>query len=341
MNTFSTSQLLGALASLHQPPRFLLDRFFPNVVNFDTKEVSFDLEDDDLHLAPFVSPVVAGKAEKAKGFETKSFTPAYVKPKNQIDPNMPLIRRPGEQYAGTMTAGERRIMAINETLRRQRERIIRRKEWMAAQALITGKVIVEGDDYPKQEVNFGRASGHNITLTSSNRWGESGVKPGENLDAWMDTVAEAVGAGCDLVVMGKKAWQLLTADDAFMKMLNRDYGQSSLVELGYQTGMPGTPQYKGKAGDVELVTYNGTYKDEEGVTQKILGDYDVLVAATGAHNGFQLNGAIMDGTAGYQPFEYFPKNWIENDPAVEFVMMQSAPLVAPGRPDAILRVKVR
>lgn len=340
MDTYSTNQLLQSLQSLQRPPRFLMDMFFPNVITFDTQKVSFDLEDDNMELAPFVSPVVAGKAEKGKGYQTKDFAPAYVKPKNQIDPNQPLIRRPGEQYAGRLTAADRRNLVINETLRHQRERIDRRKEWMAAQALTTGKIIVVGDDYPTAEVDFGRASAHTATLTGVNRWGESGVVPSDNLDAWMDIVAEAVGAGCDMVVMGKEAWKLLKKDTAFMEMLDREKGQNNLIQLGYQTGMPGTPQYKGSVGDVAFYTYNGVYKNA-GSTQKMLDDYGVLVAATGAHSGMQLHGAILDGTAGYMPYDYFPKNWVENDPPVEFVMTQSAPLMAPGRPNAVLYRKVR
>lgn len=339
--TYSTIQLLQSLESLHRPPRFLLDTFFPGVVTFSTKEVGFDSETDNLELAPFVSPVVAGKADKTQGFQTKTFAPAYVKPKNEIDPSIPLIRRPGEAFGGALTAGDRRNLVINETMAKQRDRIIRRMEWMAAQALTTGKIIVTGDDFPTTEVNFSRAAGHTKALSGGARWGETGVVPSANLDGWMDEIGEAVGAGVDVVVMGKDAWKYQAQDEKFMAMLDREHGQNNLIQLGYQTGMPGTPQFKGTVGDVSFYTYNGIYKDSAGTTQKMLDSHGVILAATGAHAGRQLYGAILDGTAGYQPYQFFPKNWVENDPGVEFVMTQSAPLVAPGRPEAVMYVKVR
>ena len=48
-------------------------------------------------LAPFVSPLVAGKAERSRGYSTRSFTPAYVKPKHVVEPSKAMKRRAGER----------------------------------------------------------------------------------------------------------------------------------------------------------------------------------------------------------------------------------------------------
>lgn len=341
MDIYTTIQLQQALRSLHRTPRFLLDMFFPGAVNFDTKQISFDIENDNLELAPFVSPVVAGKADRASGHQTKTFTPAYVKPKTQVDPNAPLIRQPGEGIGGTLTAGQRRDLAINDILIKHREKIDRRKEWMAAQILRTGKVLVSGEQYPEAEVDFGRAGGHTKLLENAARWGEANVSPYTDLESWMDTVSEAVGAGVNLVVLGKTAWSLLLADPKFEKALDREKGQTNQIELGFQTGEPGSPQIKGSVGDVMFATYNGLYKDENGAVQKLIDPLGVLIGATGAAAGFQANGAILDGSSGYVAADYFPKNWVENDPPVEFVMTQAAPLPIIGRPNATLYAKVR
>jgi len=341
MNPYETADLQEALQSLQRPPRFLLDFFFNTTVLSDTKQICFDFEEDDLTLAPFVSPLVAGKAQRAQGSQTKFFTPAYVKPKNIVDPAAPLTRLPGEALGGTLSASDRRDRTINKLMNLQRDKIIRRMEAMAAEFFRTGKIIVEGDDYPRVEVDFGRANGHQDNLAGAARWGENGVSPFDDIDSWSDTVATAIGAGVDTVVMGKSAWQLFRADPKTEKALDRTKGQNSLIELGYQTGEVGAPQYKGSIGDVSFYVYSGQYKDDQGAVVKMIDPHGVLSVASAAIAGRRCHGAILDGAAGYQAAEFFPKNWIENDPANEFVMTQSAPLVVPGRPNASHYRKVR
>jgi hypothetical protein len=36
--------------------------------------------------------------------------------------------------------------------------------------------------------------------------------------------------------------------------------------------------------------------------------------------------------------EMFPKNWVNEDPAAEYVMTQSGPLMIPKRPNAVVAV---
>jgi len=52
--------------------------------------------------------------------------------------------------------------------------------------------------------------------------------------------------------------------------------------------------------------------------------------------GYRAFGAIRDEAAGFQAVPYYVKSWLEEDPAVRFIMMQSAPLVVPYRVDASL-----
>lgn len=56
--------------------------------------------------------------------------------------------------------------------------------------------------------------------------------------------------------------------------------------------------------------------------------------------GYQAFGAIRDEAAGYQAMSFFPKSWVEQDPAVRYLMLQSAPLVVPYRPNASLAATV-
>jgi hypothetical protein len=55
----------------------------------------------------------------------------------------------------------------------------------------------------------------------------------------------------------------------------------------------------------------------------------------------QHYGAIKDEAAGMQALDYFSKSWTQPDPAVRFLMLQSAPLVVPYRVNATLAAKVK
>lgn len=60
MDIYSTLAMLGVLQSLRaKAPRFLLNMFFPLASFSDTEKIIFDVEVDDIEIAPFVSPPAA------------------------------------------------------------------------------------------------------------------------------------------------------------------------------------------------------------------------------------------------------------------------------------------
>ena len=63
--------------------------------------------------------------------------------------------------------------------------------------------------------------------------------------------------------------------------------------------------------------------------------------ASPALEGVQAYGAIRDEEIGLQPVPYYVKSWIQEDPSVRYVMLQSAPIMVPFRPNASLAAKVQ
>jgi hypothetical protein len=110
MDIFSTNVLVGVVQSLIRPPSFFLDRFFPTIQQENTEEIHFDLDNGKRRIAPFVSPLVAGKIVESRGFTAKTFRPAYVKDKRVFDTSRPLRRAMGEQIGGSLSP-EQRIQA--------------------------------------------------------------------------------------------------------------------------------------------------------------------------------------------------------------------------------------
>lgn len=339
---YSTDELLPMVESLFVPGNFLLRAFFPEMIEFDTQSVHFDRVLADRRLAPWVSPLSPGKVQQPRGFQTETLVPGYLKPKNPVTGAEVMARMAGEPLTGAMSPGERRDRAILKYLLEHRTKIERRLEWMAATLLRSGSVTIVGDDYPSTVVNFARTGSLTKTLTLTDRWGESGVSPFDDVDGWIGEVGDASGAAVNIVVMDKLAWQLFSADAKLEKALDRTKGQTAAIALGLTPGVPGAPTYKGTIGDVEFYVYNDKYEaDTTGTVTALLPDYTVILGSQGGLEGAQLFGAILDPANDYGAARYFAKNWIEQDPGAEFVMTQSAPILAPKRVDASACVTVR
>ncbi len=153
---YSSNVLTGTVNSLQAPPQFLIDTFFPAVQTENSEEIHFDVENDIMGLAPFVSPLVEGKVVEEQGFVTKTLKPAYVKPKTAVDPNRAIKRYMGEQIGGNLSPADRQRLILADLLGAQRKMILNRQEWMAASVLTTGKVTISGDLYKTVELDFGR-----------------------------------------------------------------------------------------------------------------------------------------------------------------------------------------
>jgi hypothetical protein len=335
---FSTNVLNGVVADLKRPSSFLLDRFFPNVQTETSEEIHFDVDDAKRRLAPFVSPLVEGKVVAGRGYTTNTFKPAYIKDKRVFDANRPLKRSIGEQIGGSISPMDRLRAILAFELEDMLNMLTRRLEVMAATVMRTGAVTIVGDNYPSVSVNFGRDGAQAIVLTNPNRWSDTGVNPLNSLQDWAQLVLKKCGAMPTDVVMDVATWKVFRANTEVQKRLDlyRAIGAQPTMQLGAQITEGGV--YMGSVDGFNIFVYAGWYIDDAGVEQPILPSGTVLMG--GQLQGVRAYGAIRDEAAGYQAVPYYVKSWTEEDPAVRFVMMQSAPLVVPYRVNASLAATV-
>ena len=337
---YTTATLAGVVRKLRPPTMFWLNLCFPRQVNFTDQYVDFDKIDKDRRLAPFVSPMSQGRIMKKSGYVSRRFAPAYVKPKDVVDPNHIVTRMAGEAYFGDMTPEQRRNAIVADLLQGQKDKIYRRWEWMAAQAVINGSVIVEGDDYPSQTVDFQRDAGQTIALTGASQWGQSGVSIKDNLNTWNKQTQLLSTYFPNLLICGSDAWDVMSEDAWILEQLDKNYrnGEKSNLDLGLDTGE--VVQSKGKLSDMEILVYSDQYEDDTGATQPFMDSKTVVGINPAGVQGMRCFGAIMDKKAGYRSTDIFSKMWDQEDPSVEYLMSQSAPLMVPMEPDAVWSAKV-
>lgn len=337
MDLYSTTALNGVVDSLKRPTLFLLNSAFGTVMTSDSEEIYFDVLTGNRKLAPFVSPLREGKVVATEGYTTKSFKPAYVKPKHVVKPGQAFKRAAGETIGGTLAPAQRMAATVAQILMNDIESIDRRLEWMAASALRTGKITVSGEGYGTVELDFGRNSAHTVTLSGGDRWSESTATPLEDLDAWTDLIHKNEGATANKVVMDPDAFKAFKSHASVKDILDLRKAKQGEVDLGPSAAKGA--RFRGLIGDLEIWTYSDWYEDDVGVTQPILPSGTVILFGDDVE-GIRAFGAIHDEAAGLQAREYFSKSWVQEDPSVRFIMTQSAPLVVPQRPNATLGASV-
>jgi hypothetical protein len=177
-------------------------------------------------------------------------------------------------------------------------------------------------------------------------WGDAGVDILGGIEDWIGTAQTKGGQVVDTIVMDPLAWKLFRADDELREMLEIRRGAENLnVNLFPGTQEQGKGRYVGNIGTTAYWVYQDVYLDVDPATgllveKKMLADYTVIGGCAGLE-GVRAYGRIQDEKANYNAQRYFSKSWLEEDPAVRWMLLQSAPLVFPYRPNASFRRTVK
>ena len=341
LNIYDTAVLNRVVPSLDEPANFLLDMGFPEVQFSETERIYFDVENFRPRIAPFVAAHMPGKVVDEVGFTTKDFAPAYVKDKRRFTPKGALKRRIGEAIGGSMSPQQREAARLNDALVDQMTMLTRREEVMASEVLRTGKVTVSGEGYATQVVDFGRDVTLTVSALSSNdRWtvNHTDSNPLADLETWAALPQSKGGGAITEFILDPYAWRAMRT-----RLVERGEGQVLLdfarsggatLEMGPLAAGPKVKARRiGVFGSFNLWTYDDLYLDDAGVSQHMMPNYTVI-GLSGDLLGTRCYGVIEDAESGFASTRFFSKSWAEHDPSVRWLLMQSAPLVVPYRPNA-------
>lgn len=342
-NIFDTSVLVQVVPNLKTSQNWLLDRFFPNVVTYETEEVAIDVDVGLRRMAPFVSPLVEGKLVESRKYQTNTFKPPYIKDKRAPDLRKPIRRQIGERIGGEYTAAEREMLNLQFEMTDQIDMINRRLEWMAASALVSGTVTVTGEGYETKVVNFGRSPDLTITLSGSDKWpltvaaGATNTQPSDDIEDWQTIFLKESGSVATDLIFTNKSWRAFRLDTTIK---DNAINFPALSPFGNQINAG--PQvmkgaiYKGRWGNFDLWLYNDWFIDPlDNVEKPMIPDGAVIMSGADLM-GTRAFGVILDPAFNYGPLAYAPKSWVKEDPAQRLILMQSSPLVIPSRVNASL-----
>ncbi|USR38097.1 major capsid protein [Ectopseudomonas hydrolytica] len=322
---YDTTTLLGVKELLPKFTPLFLQMFFPTAATFDTEEVAFDKIKKDRRLAPFVYPLVSGRARRERGGFLTTMKPAYIKETDVVRPTRLLKRRLGEALNGEMSPAQRHDAVVADILVEQEENIVAREEWMAVEAVLYGKVTMAGPDHPPVEVDYGRNPDNQIVLAGAAKWDTVDPEtydPTDDIEDWAALTTGSAG----VLMMGKGAWRLFSRFKAVKEKLDTRRGSTSQLELGPQ--LEKEVMRKGFFGEYEIIVYTGKYTNDEGQKVNFMPEYGVLVAPAMADN-VMAYGGIQDAKAnanGIAAAERYPSNWFTDNPSVEWLQTQTAPV---------------
>lgn len=333
------------------------ERFWRNFVTGEyvssTVEIAFEkVHKDYRRLAPFIAPNVQGKIQRRSGGSVAAFRPAYVKPKDVVDPSELRTRMPGESLDPTnpTTMAMRRLAKRGEILEDHYRQIDNTVEWMSSQALIFGQVTVEGDDYPTTTVDFLRDAQLTLVLTGAAQWGLGTGDSMGDIKAMRQRVKDLCGATIRSIMMGQGAWDKFYSDneDLFKDLSDSRYrgsesalskvvdGLDDVEWMGQISGINGQ-------GRLDFFVVTTTYVGQDGVVGRHLPDNGVVGVARDTVQLTECYGAIEDlkaGPSGFAALKWFPKNYETEDPSQEYILTQSAPLVVPAQPNGTFYIQV-
>lgn len=344
MLIYDTNTLIQVVPNLKVAQQFLLDKFFPNIVTSDTEKVSIDIDVGKRRMAPFVSPLVEGKLVEQRRYQTNEFTPAYIKDKRAPDLLKPVRRMIGERIGGELTGEEREMANLYAEMADQVDIVNRRLEWMAAQALVTGKLTVEGDGFEMVTIDYGRDPSLTVAKTGAGQWTRANVlnaagdgpgtaSPSADIDGWQRQILKMSGAKVTDIVFTTSSWIGFKLDPALkgaiiFPSLNPS---GNIVDPGARVEQGAV--YMGHWGQYDLWVYNDWFVDENNHEVPMLADGSVVMSGPNLM-GTRAFGMIKDPSFSYKALPYAPKTWTQEDPAQRYIMLQSAPLVIPSRVNA-------
>lgn len=344
--SYDTATLVQVIPNLKLSQCWLLDRFFPNIVESTTEEVAIDVDVGKRRMAPFVSPLVAGKMVEQRRYETNLFKPAYIKDKRAPDLRKPVRRMIGERIGGDMTGAEREMFNLNAEMADQVDILNRRLEWMAASALSTGTVTIKGEGFETVVINFGRDATLSIALTGNNQWGKQLNADGRDpkivaqIEAWGTRILKASGAVPTEIVFTPSSWSWFLAAEGVQGAIQ----YPTLATSGNNVDPAPRPQlgavHKGRWGNYDLWLYNDWFVDDLDNVEYPMIEDGMIIMTGPMLQGTRAFGMILDPEFNYQPMAFAPKTWVEKDPAQRILLMQSAPVVIPSRVNACLAAVV-
>ena len=339
---------MGVIRKLPPVHTFFRSTFFSREKTFVTKSVDMDYKKGARKLAPFVSREIGGKVVPNTGYTTETYTPPFIAPDRVTTIDDILDRQPGESLYSGRTPAQRAVIQMSEDFTDLREMILRREEWMCAQAMLTGKIVVLGEGV-KDTIDFRFTNLIDISKDAKRKWkGGTVQNKYADLKAWHEKVQKEGFTNCNVCIMASDVVTEFLMDEQIRKLLDvKNYALAVIKPTQKENNVTyiGTIHELG----LDLYQYNEWYVDDwtdpaTPVELPMVPAGTLMMASTHAKYSMYY-GAISILNQKTEKWEtvagkYVPDTFIKKRPDRRFLSLQSAPVPVPHEVDSWLVAKV-
>ena len=272
MDIYDTRAQLAAIDLMEPEYTFLHDMTVRDGGTVEDDKAIYDYRKGNGKMAPVVHAGTGGVLMEREGFQTREIGFATIAPERVIEVNQLYGRSFGEKILGGMTPAERAKKMQARDLVDMRKAIQRRREHMARQVALTGKL--ELFEY----TNEGRSAKANLIAdygftnnftpgADSAAWDQSGAK----IESDMMKMFDLVQAG-----LGMVEWMIMAPDVANAILYNSDYikhldiRNMDIGEINTRYRGQGVRFLGHNIDGVEMYSFAGTYIDDDGTVKPII-----------------------------------------------------------------------
>lgn len=289
-----TVKMIEAVKLIEPKETFLLDTFFSNKLPVaDSEWVSVEYKKGRRLLAPYIVEGAKAVTLEREGSQVKMYNAPMLGMRRVITSKDLSRRMFGETPVySEYTAAERADRILAEDFEELISAIQTKKNYMAAELLQTGKIIVEGyaDDGSTIRADTIDFNMSNVS-TVNNSWATANTDIYKDIYNAVNKIAEEVGELPDIMVVGKNVEQYILSNKTTEKWLmipNAQYANFANLSPKYLSPQA---RYIGRinALGLEVYSYLGTYFD--GTSVKPFIDEDTAIIGIGGR-GKQVLGAV-------------------------------------------------
>lgn len=339
---YKTKTMLSAVEQMEPIHAFLRDRYFPTGAGdlFPTDEVLIEYRDGtNRAMAPVVVDGHDGITVGRNGYKTFRMEPPLVAPKRHLSEDDLRKKGFGEDLFSNITPEQRQAQLLAQDLTELDELHTNREEYIASKCIFENGYTLNqwADEYgttgksKAYVMKFYNEGSNPATYTPGTKWAATGSDKMADLLVMVRQLTTAGNAATD-VLLGSDAADALMNDEVIKKLmdLNRyDAGQIAPQLMADGAALLGILNVRGHR--LNLITYDGTYKDETtGTITAYVPAKQICVTAPGA--GRALYGCVTQTEQADGAFHSYmgrrvPRYW--SDKKGRELRLASKPLLVP------------
>lgn len=280
IDIYSTRAQLAAIEQMPREYSFLYDTFCADMGAVEEEKAIWDFRKGERQMAPVVHSGVGGVLMSREGYETREVGFCTIAPERLIA-NPDLQNRAfGEKILGAMTPEQRERKMMVRDLMDMRKAIQRRREWMARQVLLTGKLSVfrytnEGRDL---ETTLMADYGFTQNFVPDTVWSDPSAKIESDMNEIYDLVYDGLGI-VDKMVMAPDVADAMIHNSTYIKQF--DMRNVNMGEINTRYRGQGVRFIGWNSQGVEMYSFAGKFTDDDGVVKPILPSGTLIAGSSG------------------------------------------------------------